>query len=454
MERVAHLGAAGAFCALFASGLLGGALAGCSPSGDSIAPEAAPAVTEALAPPEAVTNTKGSPGNSFVVHEWGTFTSMNGAAGVSLDGLHHEEEELPAFVHSNTGRAYVSPFSAYGDQSLDRPIRNARSKMETPVIYFYTQEKMRVKVRVDYEGGLISQWYPAVVGQAPGVVSSPLSPLDIGKIARSSLTWDLHLTPAGRADVPSIHRVEADHPWQMAREVSAAYVTTAGPAGGAPESERYIFYRGLGRSISTVKAIPLPNGPVIISNTSGEPIPAAFLLRMGETQGLFAKVGALNAGASHAGKLEGTERPKAEVVEALSKEVEAALVAQGLYQDEARAMVRTWAPTWFAAEGTRVLSLVPRKVTDAVLPLEIKPEPKQIERVLVARTEILTPETEAAVEAALRDRTSPDAAARDRAMKRLARLGRFVEPAVRSVMARVSDARVRSSGAEVLASFR
>ena len=117
-------------------------------------------------------------------------------------------------------------------------------------------------------------------------------------------------------------------------------------------------------------------------------------------------------------------------------------------------MVRTWAPTWFASEGTRVLSIVPRKVTDAVLPLQIKPEPKQIVRVLVARTEILTPETEAAVEAALRERTSRDAAVRERAMKRLARLGRFLEQAVRSVMARVNDAPVRSSGAEVLASFR
>lgn len=97
---------------------------------------------------------------------------------------------------------------------------------------------------------------------------------------------------------------------------------------------------------------------------------------------------------------------------------------------------------------------MPRSVTDAVLPLKITPEPARIERVLVGRTEILTPEIELAVKAALVDRTSPDAAVKERAMKRLGRLGRFLEPAVRSVMAQTRDGVVRSSGAEALASFR
>lgn len=204
----------------------------------------------------------------------------------------------------------------------------------------------------------------------------------------------------------------------------------------------------------TVRVLPVGAGDALVHNLSGALIPAAFGLRMGESRGLFASVGALAAGASRVVKLDAAERPKAEVVAALSAEVEAALVAQGLFKDEARAMVKTWAPTWFASEGTRVLSIVPRSVTDAVLPLKITPEPARVERVLVARTEILTPETELAVKAALVDRTSPDAAVKERAMKRLGRLGRFLEPAVRSVMAQTRDGVVRSSGAEVLASFR
>ena len=38
----------------------------------------------------------------FTVHEWGTFTSMQGADGVALEGLSREEETLPAFVYSRT----------------------------------------------------------------------------------------------------------------------------------------------------------------------------------------------------------------------------------------------------------------------------------------------------------------------------------------------------------------
>lgn len=398
------------------------------------------------------------------VHEWGTFTSMNGAAGVSLDGLHHEEEALPSFVHSNTGSAYPSPFRAYGDASMDRPIRRVNSKMETPVIYFYPNQKMRAEVRVDYEGGLITQWFPAASRATPSAAGSALSPLDIGRIERSSFEWELDLTPAGAGKAPSIPTVDARHPWHFAREVQAAYVTAAGPssppreAGALPEpdeSERYVFYRGLGKMRPVVRARPLNGEHVLLENATSAAIPAMFVLEMKESAGRFVTIGPRAAGASEVARIEAAPRAKEAVVEALSREVEAALVAEGLFADEARAMVRTWAPTWFASEGTRVLSIVPRAVTDAVLPITITPAPDKLVRVLVARTELLMPETEARVEQALLDRSSPSAPARERAMKQLARLGRFLEPAVRSVIGKPdAAAAVKKSGAEVLASFR
>ncbi|MEK7862968.1 MAG: hypothetical protein AAB295_06860, partial [Chloroflexota bacterium] len=39
-------------------------------------------------------------GGGLEVHEWGTFTSLQGSDGVDLEGLHHEEEGLPPFVHA------------------------------------------------------------------------------------------------------------------------------------------------------------------------------------------------------------------------------------------------------------------------------------------------------------------------------------------------------------------
>lgn len=37
------------------------------------------------------------------VHEWGTFTSVQSPDGKDMEGLHHEEEPLPSFVHGRGG---------------------------------------------------------------------------------------------------------------------------------------------------------------------------------------------------------------------------------------------------------------------------------------------------------------------------------------------------------------
>ena len=41
-------------------------------------------------------------GSDLVVHEWGTFLTMNGSDGITLDGMYHEEHALPPFVHSRS----------------------------------------------------------------------------------------------------------------------------------------------------------------------------------------------------------------------------------------------------------------------------------------------------------------------------------------------------------------
>jgi hypothetical protein len=72
-------------------------------------------------------------------------------------------------------------------------------------------------------------------------------------------------------------------------------------------------------------------------------------------------------------------------------------------------------------------------------------------RVLVGRHEYLTPETESEVEAALRDLQGASPTAERAAKERLARLGRFTEPAVRAVLARSADERVRAHAQALLA---
>ncbi len=130
--------------------------------------------------------------------------------------------------------------------------------------------------------------------------------------------------------------------------------------------------------------------------------------------------------------------------------VQAQLEAQGLFADEARAMVRAWARSWFASPGTRVLWLVPRERVDALLPLTLVPAPASLVRTFVGRLEVVTPEVEAELEAALlARRTSGDA--RSAAEARLQACGRLLEPHLRAVLRRTKDAAVRASATELLA---
>jgi hypothetical protein len=72
-------------------------------------------------------------------------------------------------------------------------------------------------------------------------------------------------------------------------------------------------------------------------------------------------------------------------------------VQAGLSAAEATAMIATWRESYFQAPGIRVFWIVPRAFTDAILPLTVEPEPDALVRVLVGRTEVLTPAFEAEV---------------------------------------------------------
>src|SRR5882672_11375392 len=63
---------------------------------------------------------------NYEVHEWGTFTSMVGINGIALEGLHHEEEALPGFVHD---LLKIDEFER-GDGKV--PASRVTQKMETP----------------------------------------------------------------------------------------------------------------------------------------------------------------------------------------------------------------------------------------------------------------------------------------------------------------------------------
>ena len=109
--------------------------------------------------------------------------------------------------------------------------------------------------------------------------------------------------------------------------------------------------------------------------------------------------------------------------------METALISEGLFPDEAKAMVNTWKDSWFTEQGVRVLYILPRPWTDEILPLALTPQPKELTRVMVGRAEIITPDIQANLSRLLVKAQEGDADARLQAEAELKKLGRFAEAA-------------------------
>ena len=288
----------------------------------------------------------GSREEGLTVHEWGTFTSVAGAAGAS-DYWQPlvEPPDLPCFVHRK---------SLWNIKVLP-----ARVRMETPVIYFYTPRAMQVTVDVRFPDGMLTEWYPRATREEQS-----------GK----GMEWSGEVLPVERPAFPVENRPSR---YYAARETDAA------PIRVGSEQEKLIFYRGTGTFAAPLIARFTGPETLALTGPSAEKIPAAivFVNRGGKIGWRTVRLpGEALAGTnSLSGDLDG-----------LKAELEQTLTSQGLYEKEARAMVETWRDSWFE-EGTRVLYIVPRGFVDAVLPLTVNPTPAALARVFVGRVEVLAP---------------------------------------------------------------
>jgi hypothetical protein len=377
----------------------------------------------------------------FVVHEWGTFTSLQGSSGITLEGLQREEEALPDFVHE-VSTAGVVPIEAGRVKGLAFRMQGVTQKMETPVLYFHGATPPRVRVRVDFVGGLISQWYPLGSASGPDVRKTCKDGvLDLTRLERSFLQWDVDLLPQGGPALARMPKVKADDPWQFAREVDAALVATAQRLDdGTPrEAERYLFYRGIGRFTLPVSVRAEQDGKGVLRN-GGERIPFALAMQVEGGRGRYQVLPVVDqqVGFDLAAQ---PWLPAERMTEELKEIVQRALVAQRMFRDEAVAMARTWARSWFRSHGARVLWMVPRATVDRLLPLQITPRPDVIERALVGRLEFLTPEVEATVAAAL--------ARGDKDFFK--QFDRFAEPVLRRALQCSADQKVAGAARAMLA---
>jgi len=331
----------------------------------------------------------------LTVHEWGTFTAIAGKNGQAI-----EWQPLPLLGTTDLPE-FVEHFSTANFKlGLRGTIR-----METPVMYFYSPQDVKVSVKVAFAKGIITEWYPHARHVEPRGV---LRNTDLDQMQMNgTIAWENVSISPGL--VPDLLREDLESRYYTARETASSPISVTTPNGD--QQEKFLFYRGVSSAPLPLSAELESQGRLWVRNLGHEEIPAIILFeRRGEAVG-YRSVGALTDDAV-------LEPPELnDSVESLCAELEGILVERGLYPDEASAMVRTWRDSWFE-EGSRLIYIVPGGFIDDILPVAIDPAPAKIVRVFVGRLEIVTPATVRAVQTAV--------ASNDEAT--LQKYGRFLEP--------------------------
>lgn len=380
-----------------------------------------------------------SPGR-FIVHEWGTFTSVQGGDGVLLEWQPFVSKDLPEFVYnwSRPGPDRQMPVS----MALSKGGIRALQRMETPVIYFYSDHELTADVTVKFPDGFITEWYPQAqeVGneatRRAGRITNPFA--SDQSLKNSAISWSgVRVIPEGRFHhpLPALVNDGTDNHYFAARETDAAFVRVdkGGTNGTTPELEKLLFYRGAGNFSTPLKVTVNPDGEVAVANTGRAALNHLFLIEVRSGQGTWSRLDQV-AGNSRQNwkRLGGSEdhfMPQDIFRAQLGAEIEKSLVAARLYQREAAAMVKTWSKSWFAEEGVRVLYLLPGSWTDRTLPITLNPQPDELVRVMVGRAEIIPLATQREIAGQIPLARQGDPQAERRLQEFSARLGRFYGPA-------------------------
>jgi len=365
----------------------------------------------------------------ITAHEWGTFTSVAGNDGQAVEwrplnvstpsfdqnlnpsGDNSHSRELPSFVETLRYAAFKGGL-------------HATIRMETPVLYFYSSQPATVTVHVKFAKGLITEWYPHAAAPATKGELNDTALYYSKGFTGGSISWNaVALEPGLAPNLPRDSDDNGNH-YYAARETLATPLRVKAP--NSMQQEKFLFYRGVSLFPVPVSATFTPEGKLRVRNLLREEIPTVILFeRRGERVGY-----SINGSLGDEVLLDPPRMT--ETVEHLYGDLEGALVARGLYREEAHAMLETWRNTWFE-EGSRLFYIVPSAYVETILPLSITPAPRQVTRVFVGRIELVSPATQKAVTAAL--------ASHDKAT--LAKYGRFLE-AIEAVIRAKGTAAVRA----------
>lgn len=363
----------------------------------------------------------------LVIHEWGTFTCLEDEKGRAIPGVNTDDEPVPEFVHRISDLiAKPTELAPVYYKGVPCSHRQVRMRLETPVVYFYpprgVEQPLHASVQVGFRGGWLTEYFPHATVSAPGLKEGRFRYSGLNSRTQGTLDWH-DLTIGGDFQLP-----QTDAPvWLAPRQVRSAKIKAPGG-----EAEKYLFYRGVGNlpaplsvartkendalvirenldtdlqlhSPILVRAMWLVHvrdgsdvafrslGSAKLTGEIGREIkrtPVAFGSQ-GESQTLGSSPSApLSEGeARKENLLDDYSKPNLAVLRAAMRKE---LIADGLYDDEAEAMLKTWDLAYFKSPGLRLFYFLPQSWTDAVLPLRCSLL-ADVSRTMVGRIELVTP---------------------------------------------------------------
>ncbi|TAL28583.1 MAG: hypothetical protein EPN97_14535 [Alphaproteobacteria bacterium] len=332
----------------------------------------------------------------LVIHEWGTFTSLQNDNGDLIAGVNTDDEPVPGFVHDigNTVTRSVSQMSPAFQANMTkggipRLHPDVTMRLETPVVYFHLPkgvDHMTLDLDVTFRGGWLSQYYPDAESNTSG---EDVTTKHITADTAGALSWK-GLDVGGAKKGPET----TEHVWLAPRAVQASPVTTA-----KGESEKYLFYRGVGKLDKTLLPVTLvrePEGGHTLWTAGTVRHFKSWLVDVRE-DGKIAFQHGHDPQRGVAFYRPFTEKDyAASNLPLLQNYMQGALTVAGLFQDEAKAMVKTWEHSYFRSPGQRLFYIVPKEWVELVLPMKVS-VPADITRVMVGRIEIVHPRQQSAM---------------------------------------------------------
>jgi hypothetical protein len=190
------------------------------------------------------------------------------------------------------------------------------------------------------------------------------------------------------------------HVWTSPRAVESAGIHTTNG-----ESEKFLFYRGVANLNAPLQVSRnAQSGELLFKSQleglpGSEPLPIQSLWLVDIQPGrqiafrALPPVSLIHNSQQYVGQTAADFAPgdyRLGNLDKLKAALLSALVSEGLFPDEAQALLNTWEVSYFKSSGMRLFFLVPRTWTDFYLPLEIS-RPSDLRRVMVGRIELVTP---------------------------------------------------------------